>query len=121
MFKNRKADASCTGTGKYLLASKELQTKILSDRFDAEYFNYLATDDFALLKKYIRIKYDLAKPDPEMPRADDEFAIKQIHDIVYEYSGNEVSVYQLNEWNEFISFNNPNRESWEKTSEMLIT
>jgi len=104
---------------KYLLASKEQQTQMLGDKFDAEYFHYLATDDFALLKKYVRIKYDLAKQDPEMPGTDDEFANKRIHDVVYEYSGNEVSFDQLNEWNEFISFNNPNRESWEKTSEML--
>ena len=104
---------------KYLLASKEQQTQMLGDKFDAEYFHYLATDDFAFLKKYVRIKYDLAKSDPEMPGTDDEFANKRIHDIVYEYSGNEVSFDQLNEWNEFISFNNPNRESWEKTSKML--
>jgi len=103
----------------YLLASKEQQTQMLGDKFDAEYFHYLATDDFALLKKYVKIKYDLAKPDPEVPSTDDEFANKRIHDIVYEYSGNEVSFDQLNEWNEFISFNNTNRESWEKTSEML--
>lgn len=104
---------------KYLLASKEQQTPMLSDKFDAEYFHYLANDDFALLKKYVRIKYDLAKSDPEMPRTDEEFAKKQIHDVVYEYSGNEVSFDQLNEWSEFITFNNPNRESWERTSEML--
>lgn len=104
---------------KYFLASKEQQTQMLNDRFDAEYFDYLANNDFELLKKYVRIKYDMAKPDPEMPKEDDEFATKRIHDVVYEYSGNEVSFDQLNEWNEFISFNNPNRESWEKTSEML--
>jgi ubiquinone/menaquinone biosynthesis C-methylase UbiE len=101
------------------MASEEKQTEMLSDRFDAEFFHYLADDDFSLLKKYVRIKYDLAKADPEMPKEDDEFATKRIHDVVYEYSGNEVSFDQLNDWNEFISFNNPNRESWEKTGEML--
>lgn len=104
---------------KYLLSSKEEQTQMLSNKFDAEYFNHLAENDFAFLKKYVRIMYDIDKPDPEMPRADDKFAIKQIHDVVYEYSGNEVSFDRLNDWNEFISFNNPNRESWEKTGEML--
>lgn len=104
---------------KYLLASKEQQTQMLGDKFDAEYYQYLATDDYALLKKYVRIMYDLGQPDPEVPRIDDDFADKRIHDVVYEYSGNEVSFDQLNDWNEFISFNNPNRESWEKTSEML--
>jgi SAM-dependent methyltransferase len=104
---------------KYLLASKEQQAQMLGNKFDAEYFQYLANNDFALLKKYVRIKYDLAKPEQEMPGVDDEFASRRIHDVVYEYSGNEVSFDQLNEWNEFISFNNPNRESWERTSEML--
>jgi SAM-dependent methyltransferase len=104
---------------KYLLASAEQQTRMLEDKFDSEFFHHLADDDYELLKKYVRIKYDLAQPDPEMPKDSDEFAIKRIHDVVYEYSGDEVSFDQLNEWNEFISFNNPNRESWEKTGEML--
>lgn len=104
---------------KYLLASKEQQTQILSDKFNAEYFNDLANNDFELLKKYLRIKYDLSKPDPEMPKVDDELAVEMIHNIIYEYSGKEVTFDQLNEWNEFIAFNNPNRESWEKTNEML--
>lgn len=104
---------------KYLLAPKEQQARMHSDKFDAEYFNYWASDDYALLKKYLRIKYDLAKPDPDVPAADSEFAKKQIHDIVYEYSGDEAGFDQLNNWNEFICFNNPNRESWERTSQML--
>jgi SAM-dependent methyltransferase len=104
---------------KYLLAPKEQQAQMLGDKFDAEYFQYLAADDFALLKKYVRTKYELDKQDPELPKIDDEFVNKWIHDVVYEYSGNEVSFDHLNDWGEFINFNNPNRESWEKTSEML--
>ncbi len=104
---------------KYLLASNEQQTQLLCDKFDVEYFNYLANGDFAFLKKYVRIKYDLDTPDPEAPRTGDEFADTRVHDVTYEYSGDEVSFDQLNEWNEFIVFNNLNRESWEKTSEML--
>ncbi|HOI57157.1 MAG: methyltransferase domain-containing protein [Methanoculleus sp.] len=104
---------------RYLLAPEEKQAEMLADSLDAEYFHTLADDDFALLKKYLRIKYDLAQPDPEMPGMDDTFARRQIHDVIYEYSGNEVSFDQLNEWNEFISFNNPNRDSWEKTGKML--
>lgn len=104
---------------KYLLASKEKQDEMIKDKFDAEYYNYLAENDYALLKNYVRIMYDLEKTDPEMPKIDEEFLNKRIHDVTYEYSGNEVSFDRLNDWNEFISFNNPNRESWEKTSEML--
>ncbi len=104
---------------RYLLAGESERAQMTSNKFDAEFFHFLADGNYELLKKYVRIKYDLSEADPEMPKADDEFAIKRIHDVVYEYRGNEVSFDQLNEWNEFISFNNPNRESWEKTSEML--
>jgi SAM-dependent methyltransferase len=106
---------------KYLLTSKERQTQMLSNKFDAEYFQYLAADDFALLKKYVRIKYDLDMEDPELPKIDKEFLNKWIHEISYECSGDEVGFGfdKLNYWSEFINFNNPNRESWEKTSEML--
>ena len=104
---------------KYLLALEDQQAKMLADPFDAEYFHYLADDDFALLKKYVRIKYDLTQPDPEIPGTNDAFASGQIHDTTYEYTGNEVSFDQLNEWNELISFNNPNPDSWENTREML--
>jgi SAM-dependent methyltransferase len=104
---------------KYLLASKERQTQMLSDKFDAEYFQYLAADDFALLKKYVRIKYDLDRQDPELPKIDEEILNTWIHEISYECSGNEVGFDKINDWSEFINFNNPNRESWEKTSEML--
>ncbi|MEW5804630.1 MAG: methyltransferase domain-containing protein [bacterium] len=102
-----------------LMSSEEECKEILGDKFSAEYYHHLACNDFALLKKYIRIKYDLAKPDPEEPGADDDFAAKRIHEVVYEYSGNEVSFDQLNDWNEYIVFNNPNRDSWEKTGKML--
>jgi ubiquinone/menaquinone biosynthesis C-methylase UbiE len=91
---------------------------MLDDIFTAEYFDFLAGEDFKMLKKYLRIKYDLALPDPEGVPSDlhDKY---RIHDVVHEYTGSEVSFDRLNDWNEFIVFNNPNRESWEKTSEML--
>ena len=106
---------------KYILAQKEEQVRMLSDKFDSEYFNYLADDDFALLKKYVRTKYDLDNPDPEIPNIDKEFLNKWIHEISYESSGatNSINFEQINNLSEFIAFNNPNRESWERTSEML--
>ncbi len=102
----------------YLLASKEQQAKLLENKFDAEFFNYLADDDFAPLKKYIRIKYDLANPDPEI-NYDDEIAVKNIHDTVYEYEGKEMTPDQITDFNKFLSCNDPNREKWEVTSKML--
>lgn len=104
---------------KYLLASNEGRNQILSNKFDAEYFQYLAENDFAILKKYVKAKYDLDKQDPELPKMDEEFLNKWIHEVSYECSGSEVSFDQINDWSEFIAFNNPNREIWEKTSEML--
>jgi ubiquinone/menaquinone biosynthesis C-methylase UbiE len=103
---------------RYLLESDDRRTHMLDDIFTAEYFDFLAGEDFKMLKKYLRIKYDLALPDPEGVPSDlhDKY---RIHDVVHEYTGSEVSFDRLNDWNEFIVFNNPNRESWEKTSEML--
>lgn len=103
---------------KYLLASREQQVKLLENKFDAEFFNYLANDDFALLKKYVRLKYDLANPDPEI-NFDDEIAVKNIHATVYEYEGKEMTPDQLTDINKFLSCNDPNREEWEKTNSML--
>jgi precorrin-6B methylase 2 len=103
----------------YLLSSKEQQDELIRDKFVHEFFQYMASDDYAFLKKYLRIKYDLEKPDPKESQDDDDVTRKYKNEIVYEYSGNEVSFDQLNDWSEFITFNNPNRESWEKTSLML--
>jgi ubiquinone/menaquinone biosynthesis C-methylase UbiE len=104
---------------RYLLESGDRQARMLDDIFTAEYFDFLAGEDFKLLKKYLRIKYDLALPDPEGAPFADIPDSGRIHDVVNEYTGSEVSFDRLNDWNEFIVFNNPNRESWEKTSEML--
>jgi SAM-dependent methyltransferase len=103
----------------YLLSSPDQQAGLLTDRCTAEFFSHMAADEYAFLKTYLRIKYDLAEPDPKEPQAGDPLAKKRLHEIVYEYSGKEVSFEQLNDWSEFITFNNPNRESWEKTSRML--
>lgn len=104
---------------KYLLGKKEKQDQMLNDKFDAEYFNYLANNDFEILKKYIKIKYDLENQDPELPKFDEEFLRKWIHETSYEYRGDDIDFDKINDWSEFIAFNNPNRESWEKTSKML--
>lgn len=103
----------------YLLSTPDQQERLLSDQCTAEFFSYMAAEDYSFLKRYIWIKYDLEKPDPKEPDTNDPLAQKRLHDVVYEYSGKEVSFEQLNDWSEFITFNNPNRESWEKTSEML--
>ena len=52
-------------------------------------------------------------------KMDKEFLNKWIHEISYESSGKDVNFEEINNLSEFIAFNNPNRESWEKTSEML--
>jgi ubiquinone/menaquinone biosynthesis C-methylase UbiE len=102
---------------RYLIASKEEQTQMTSYFLDTEYMERLGSDDYAFLKTYLRIKYDLDQPDPELQ--DGIEYSKKVNEIVYEYTGKEVSFDQLNDWSEFVSFNNPNRQSWEKTDEML--
>lgn len=92
----------------YLLSSEQDRKTMLNERITSEYFNYFAKEDFKILKTYLRNKYDFKVPFPE----------KWDH-IVHEYTGGEVEAGILNEWNELLVFNNPNRDMWEKTTEML--
>jgi ubiquinone/menaquinone biosynthesis C-methylase UbiE len=55
----------------YLVASPEGKEKMLSDPLDRAYFNYLAGDDYGLLKDYIKTKYKLLKPGEKTRVGDD--------------------------------------------------
>jgi ubiquinone/menaquinone biosynthesis C-methylase UbiE len=103
----------------YLLASEEDRGTMLASHFDFEYFDYLASNDFKMLKRYLSVKYDLDIQDPDEPSKDDPYASTKIHDIIYEYTGNQESFDQINEWSSFITGNNPRRNVWEKTDEIL--
>ena len=93
----------------YRLADEEQRKKLTSDKLVSFYCDYFAENDFERLKSYMFYKFHLELPDPDDASDDTNF----------EYNGKEFSIQQLNEWNEFFVFNNPNRVLWEKTEEML--
>jgi len=94
----------------YLLASPEEKKHFLADRFAADYFQFLGGDDFTVLKKYVWNKYylDLSDEDLELGPG-----------VVARQGPPAVSQDKLNDWGEFIAFNNPRRGTWEKTGEVL--
>ncbi len=94
----------------YLTADPSKQKEMRADQLTDYYCQYFMEHDGERLKKYLYTKFDLAEPIPE--DADEN--------LNYEYSGKgEITIPTLNEWNEFMIFNNPNRVLWEKTDEML--
>lgn len=77
----------------YITSDNNIRKHMISDPLSNEYFENLCADNFLVLKKYLNAKYELG------------------------YS-NEV-MENLMEISEYINFNNPNRDSWEKTNKML--
>lgn len=84
------------------------QKEDLQDPLFADYYNFFAENDFEILKKYLRNKYDFFTP---LPKEDDN--------LIHERVEGDMEVGILNEWSEYMTFNNPNRYLWEKTDDML--
>lgn len=94
---------------RYMLLSNEEKEAYIADAMRHDYFHFFADNDFDRLKQYLYYKFDLALPIAEdaSPKS------------FYEYSGKDFNIATLNEWNEYLIFNNPNRYMWEKTDKML--
>jgi ubiquinone/menaquinone biosynthesis C-methylase UbiE len=82
----------------YLLASDTQKEKILADKYHREFFNFWAENNFANLKEYIQRKYKL----------------KEFEDGKTFKGQSRISFLE-----DFILFNNPRREEWEKTSKIM--
>lgn len=81
----------------------------LKETIYQDYYDFFASNDFEILKKYLRNKYDFFT---EMPEEDDN--------LTHECRGNgDVEIGVLNDWSEFLTHNNANRYLWEDTHEML--
>ena len=94
----------------YLVADEAGRKAMREDKLTDIWCGYFTDNDNDRLKKYLYTKFDLAVPIPE--DADEN--------LNYEYSGNgEITIPTLNEWNEYMIFNNANRVLWEKTDEMI--
>jgi SAM-dependent methyltransferase len=82
----------------YLLGTDEQRRTQLADRFHHSFFDFFAGNDYANLKEYLARKYKLKK---------------------FADSGNDDGKDRLSFLEDFILFNNPRREEWEKTSKII--
>jgi ubiquinone/menaquinone biosynthesis C-methylase UbiE len=82
----------------YILANDADKKTFLSDGLNASYFELLATNNYANLKEYLERKYRLKTfKDTDTSAGRDREAFLE----------------------DFIRFNNPRRETWEKTSKII--
>jgi ubiquinone/menaquinone biosynthesis C-methylase UbiE len=82
----------------YLLGNEDSRKEQLADRYHKSFFEFFSANDFANLKEYLTRKYKL----------------KKLAD-----SGTEAGRDRIAFLEDFILFNNPRREEWEKTSKII--
>src|SRR6266436_660169 len=82
----------------YLLGTGDERQTRLADRFHHGFFDFFADNDYANLKEYLARKYRLKK---------------------FADSGSDEGRDRLSFLEDFILFNNPRREEWEKTSRIV--
>ena len=94
----------------YIAASPDQQKKMLRDPLTAAYYEFLGKDDYDLLKSFIKYKYKLVKKRPlskmdakEKPSQEDKEIGKTRRAFV----------------EDFILFNNPQREGWENSQKIM--
>ncbi len=95
----------------YYLADDKGREDMTSDSLTRFYADFFCGNDFERLKSYLLYKFHL-----ELHNDDEEN-----EDVNYDYTGKDFPIPTLNEWNEFLIFNNPNRFMWERTDEFLKT
>lgn len=133
---------------RYLVASPEQREEMLRDKLVARYYTFLAANNYEILKTYVQSRYGLAKvdneiiimcedqrPEPGDPTADNEttqpspgIGLKPTTALAVAFL-NKTGVLppaeeraipeQMSFWRDVILFNNPVRESWEKTSRII--
>ncbi len=95
---------------KYISSPRSLQKAMLKDQLIKSYYEYLSAGNYKLLKNYILYKYkliDRSKIDIKKDINDGDDASKEIGKTQRAFI------------EDFILFNNPQRETWEKSSEIL--
>ncbi|NEV61035.1 methyltransferase domain-containing protein [Thiorhodococcus minor] len=90
----------------YLAGSESDRKALTQDPLAAEFLAYLAADDYQLLKNYLARKYKLQASGLTVEEATDE-------------KTREIGIVRRQALEDFILFNNPRRESWEKSSRIL--
>lgn len=89
-------------------APEDEKNRILDDALCRKYYHFFADNDYDRMKTYLRNKYNLSEPLSE----------EEISGTM-ETKDPSIKFGVLNEWMEYLTFNNPNRYMWEKTDEML--
>jgi ubiquinone/menaquinone biosynthesis C-methylase UbiE len=82
-----------------ILAPKDQQDKFITSKYDRSYYEFFSDNEFAQLKEYLKRKYKLG-------------------DIIKDEDPGE-GMKRRAFLEDFILFNNPRRENWEKSSEMI--
>jgi ubiquinone/menaquinone biosynthesis C-methylase UbiE len=82
-----------------ILASKDEREKFIHNKYDLSFYEFFSDGDFTQLKEYLKRKYKLG----EISKDEDP----------------EVGMKRRAFLEDFILFNNPRRENWEKSSEMI--
>ncbi|MBQ9443685.1 MAG: methyltransferase domain-containing protein [Lachnospiraceae bacterium] len=93
----------------YYLADDEKKSEMTKDLLTKFYSDFFCGNDYDRLKTYLLYKFHL-----ELHNDDDTNEATN-----YDYTGKDFPIPTINEWNEFLIFNNPNRYMWEKTDEFL--
>ena len=92
-----------------LLSSEEVREEILKDQLIKDYYEFFSNNEFHIMKTYLYNKYNMEEALPE----------NEVEGTMETTADPEVSLGQINEWSEYLTFNNPNRYLWERTEEML--
>jgi ubiquinone/menaquinone biosynthesis C-methylase UbiE len=92
----------------YLVASDRQKAEMLKDPLTEGYYNYLSKDSDLLIKEYVKYKYKLDKEDKK--EEESKTLIEEDREI-----GRTRRAFL----EDFILFNNPKREEWEKTSKVM--
>ena len=91
---------------KYLTASEEARKEMTKEPLAAEFLAFSSEKDFDQLKLYLTRKYKLGEVKISVEEAVDEETRK-------------IGIVERQSLEDFILFNNPERESWEKSSAIL--
>ncbi len=90
----------------YIAGSDQEKQELTKDPLAAEFLAYLSKDDYKTLKSYLARKYKLEAPKITVEEATDE-------------KTREIGIVRRQSLEDFILFNNPRRESWEKSSRIM--
>lgn len=93
----------------HILADEAGKAEMTQDKLTDFYAGFFCDNNYERLKQYLLYKFHLELDNDDDPN----------EDVNYDYTGKDFPIPTINEWNEFLIFNNPNRFMWEKTPEFI--